>query len=375
MKRSGFWQKPWSVNRFLFNVSHYTDTSFSFDFNMSNGIISWNDVTSALWNSHLDMASRYAREGAFWSDRHRNRSVVLVFMNPSLRTRCSMELAAHQLGAHVTTLSPGKGMWSICFEDGAVMDGLEAEHVREAAGVLGRYYDAIGVRVFATMHDYQQDRNDELIKTFASASDVPLVNLESAWAHPCQALADAATLNNHFDGNTVGKRFVLTWAYHPKALPMAVPNSALMMAARLGMEIVVARPDSHGLDRGVISDATSAASKAGGSVTETDSYADAVAGADVIYAKAWGGPLSYSDPEAESAARSAAKDWRVTDDWMATSNNAAFMHCLPVRRNVVVDDSVIDSPTSLHLTQAENRLHAQKAILDHCWTPQADSNG
>ena len=143
------------------------------------------------------------------------------------------------------------------------MDGLEAEHVREAAGVLGRYYDAIGVRVFATMTDYAQDRDDQLIKVFASASDVPLINLESAWAHPCQALADAATLNNHFSGDTVGKRFVLSWAYHPKALPMAVPNSALMMAARLGMEVIVARPDSHALDQDVIKDASLVATSAG----------------------------------------------------------------------------------------------------------------
>ncbi|MFV1979770.1 MAG: N-acetylornithine carbamoyltransferase [Rhodothermia bacterium] len=336
-----------------------------------DGIISWNNVPAEEWKSHLHMASEYARTGAFWSDRFRNKSVVLVFMNPSLRTRCSMELAAHQLGAKVTTLSPGKGMWSISFEDGAVMDGLEAEHVKEAAGVLGRYYDAIGVRVFATMTDYRKDRNDQLIKTFASASDVPLINLESAWAHPCQALADAATLNNHFAGETVGKRFVLSWAYHPKALPMAVPNSALMMAARLGMDVVVARPETHALDRQVVQDAALIAAAAGGSVTETNSYTDAAAGADVIYAKAWGGPMVYTDPDAEAAARAESKDWRVTDDWMSATNDGVFMHCLPVRRNVVVDDSVLDGPASLHLTQAENRLHAQKAILEHFWTPKA----
>lgn len=339
--------------------------------NMSDGILNWNDVSSDSWKSHLELASEYGRAGAFWSDRHRTRSIVLVFMNPSLRTRCSMELAARQLGAYVTTLSPGKGMWSICFEDGAVMDGLEAEHVREAAGVLSRYYDAIGVRLFATMTDYDQDRDDRLIKMFASASDVPLVNLESAWAHPCQALADAATLNNHFARETAGRRFVLSWAYHPKALPMAVPNSALMMAARLGMDVVVARPETHALDGTVMEAARLAAADAGGSVSETDSYLDAVVGADVIYAKAWGGPLAYSDPDAEAAARSASTDWRVTDDWMNATNDGVFMHCLPVRRNVVVDDSVLDGPASLHLTQAENRLHAQKAILEHCWAAKA----
>lgn len=259
----------------------------------------------------------------------------------------------------------------MCFEHGAVMDGLEAEHVREAAGVLGRYYDTIGFRAFATMSDYEGDRSDRIIRAFAAASEAPILNLESAWAHPCQALADAATLNNHFAGETVGKRFVLSWAYHPKALPMAVPNSTLMMAARLGMDVIVSRPESHALDKGVMEDAALLAAGAGGSVSETDSYTDATSQADVIYAKAWGGPLAYSDPEAESAARAGSKDWRVTDDWMNTTNDGVFMHCLPVRRNVVVDDSVIDGPASLHLTQAENRLHAQKAILEHFWTAQA----
>jgi N-acetylornithine carbamoyltransferase len=341
--------------------------------NKSKGLISWNDLGPDDWQSHLLLASEYASTGTFWSNRFRGKSLALVFLNPSLRTRCSMELAGAQLGAHVTTLEPGQGMWNICFEDGAVMNGSEAEHVREAASVLGRYYDAIGIRVFATMEDYDKDRRDTLIRSFAAASDVPVINLESAWCHPCQALADAATLYNHFSGDTSGKRFVLSWAYHPKPLPMAVPNSALMMAARLGMDIVVARPDSHALDRSVMEHAGVVAASAGGSVSESDSYSQAVDGADVVYAKAWGGPLAYSDAAEEARAREASKDWRVTSDWMEATNAGAFMHCLPVRRNVVVDDAVLDGSSSLHLTQAENRLHAQKAILEHCWTPSSKS--
>ena len=334
----------------------------------SGSILSWSEMPQDVWESHLALASEYGRHGTFWSDRFRSKSMVLVFMNPSLRTRCSMELAACQLGAHVTTLEPGKGMWGICFEEGAVMNGLEAEHVREAAGVLSSYYDAIGIRVFATMKDYAADRADGLIKSFAAAASTPVINLESAWAHPCQALADAATLNNHFAGETAGKRFVLSWAYHPKALPMAVPNSSLLMAARLGMDVVVARPEGYALDPEIMQAAGIVASSAGGSVEETDSFEEATSGADVIYAKAWGGPLSYSDPEAEAELRATHKDWRVTSHWMDASNDGVFMHCLPVRRNVVVDDAVIDSASSLHLTQAENRLHAQKAILEHMWS-------
>jgi N-acetylornithine carbamoyltransferase len=149
---------------------------------------------------------------------------------------------------------------------------------------------------------------------------------------------------------------------------MAVPNSALLMAARLGMDVTVARPETHALDADVLKEASSIAQKAGGSVVETDSYVDAIAGADVVYAKAWGGPLAYSNPETEAKERSHNKDWRVSTEWMQTTNDGVFMHCLPVRRNVVVDDGVLDGPNSLHLTQAENRLHAQKAILEHCWT-------
>lgn len=331
-------------------------------------LIDWSELTRAEWESHLSLAAEYARQGTFWSNRFRDRSLALIFLNPSLRTRCSMELAAAQFGAHVTTLEPGKGMWDVAFDDGVVMDGLEAEHVREAAGVLSRYFDAIGIRVFAAMSDIERDRNDSLIRSFAAASDVPVINLESAWAHPCQALADAATLYNHFGGETAGRRFVLSWAYHPKALPMAVPNSTVMTAARLGMEVVVARPETHGLDRSVIAATATLASEAGGSLVETESYLDAVSGADVVYAKGWGGPLAYSDPEAERAARTSRRDWRVTADWMRRTNSGVFMHCLPVRRNVVVDDAVLDSPVSIHLAQAENRLHAQKAILEHLWT-------
>lgn len=331
-------------------------------------LLDWQLIDDATWQQQLDGALRHHRAGKTWTDAARGKSIALLFFNPSLRTRTSMELAAAQLGAHATTLTPGQGTWSFAWgPHGTVMNGLEAEHIQEAVGVLSRYYDAMGVRVFASMTDYAQDQSERLLHTFADASEVPVVNLESAFGHPCQALADAATLATHFDGDVKGKKFVLSWAHHPKPLPMAVPNSALLMAARLGMNVTVARPDSHALDDGVMAQARTYAAQHGTSVTETNNLDAASKDADVIYAKAWGGPMVYTDPDQEATLRQQLVDWRITARRMNTTNNGVFMHCLPVRRNVVVDDAVLDGPQAIHLLQAEFRLHAQKAILEYIW--------
>lgn len=330
-------------------------------------LLDWHLIDEPVWQQQVDAALRHHRAGQTWTRAAAGRSMALLFFNPSLRTRTSMELAAAQLGAYTTTLTPGQGTWQFAFDEGVVMDGAEAEHIREAVGVLSRYYDALGVRVFASQTDYDRDRDDVLLHTFARYAGVPVVNLESAFYHPCQALADAATLMTRFDEQVAGRRFVLTWAYHPRALPMAVPNSALLAAARLGMEVTVARPEGYGLDARVMQQARAYAAQHGTRVTETDDQAAAFDGADVVYAKAWGGPLVYTDPEGEAARRAAHRDWRVTETLMQRTREAAFMHCLPVRRNVVVDDAVLDGPHAIHLLQAEFRLHAQKAILERIW--------
>ncbi len=253
------------------------------------------------------------------------------------------------------------------------MDGAAAEHIREAVGVLSRYYDALGVRVFASLTDYAQDRDETLIRTIIDAATVPVINLESAFYHPCQALGDAATLMTHFDGHVHGKKFVLTWAHHPKALPMAVANSALLTAARLGMDVTVARPDGYALDAGVMEQARRYAARRGTTIDETTDQAAAFDEADVIYAKAWAGPFVYQDPDAEAERRQGLTHWRVTPALMGRTNDeAAFMHCLPVRRGVVVDDAVLDGPQAIHLLQAEFRLHAQKAILEYVWDLHED---
>jgi N-acetylornithine carbamoyltransferase len=330
-------------------------------------LLDWHLLDDGTWLRQVDAAVGHYRNRKAWTQKAKGRSMVLMFFNPSLRTRTSMELAGAQLGAHVTTLNAGQGTWGFEWSDGVVMEGEAAEHIREAVGVMARYYDAISVRVFASGTDYERDRDEYLLHAFTRASTVPVVNLESAFYHPCQALGDAATLMTRFDGAVQGRRFVLSWAYHPKALPMAVPNSALLMAARMGMQVTVARPDSHALDPAVMERARIYAAAHGHTVEETTDQAAACEGADVIYAKAWGGPLVYTDPAREAEIRKASRPWRITPELMRRTDNAAFMHCLPVRRNIVVDDAVLDGPNAIHLLQAEFRLHAQKAILEHIW--------
>ncbi len=278
-----------------------------------------------------------------------------------------MDLAAVQLGAHAHTLDVGQGVWGFAWDRGVPMTGGEAEHITEAVGVLSRYYDALGVRVFATLNDRQKDDTDALLRAFADVATVPVVNLESAKYHPCQALADAATLTDRFDGDLRGKTFVLTWAPHPKPLPRAVPHSALLMAARLGMNVRLAHPAGADLAADVVQQAQAYSAAQGATFEVTHDQAAAFEGADVVYAKAWAAPLIYTDPAAEAALRAAHAGWTVDEAKMARTREGVFMHCLPVRRGVVVTDGVLDSPRAIHLDQAEYRLHAQKSILEGMW--------
>ncbi len=326
-------------------------------------VLDWSDDDA--WGVCLSRALHHAAHPG-WSDGARGKSLGMLFFNSSLRTRTSMELAAAQLGAHATTLDIGSGgVWGFAWDD-EPMNGDRAEHIQEAVGVLSRYYDALGVRLFASKTDLDEDRSDRLVRTFACHASVPVVNLESALLHPCQALADAATLRQrHADAR--GKRFVLTWAPHPRALPQAVPHSALLTAARLGYDVTLAQPPGFDLAPDIVADARALADANGASFETIYESADALADADVVYAKAWSAPLVYTHPDAEATLRSQHTDWRVTRARMEATNDAAFMHCLPVRRGVVVDADVLTGPYSIHLNQAENRLHAQKAILEWMW--------
>jgi N-acetylornithine carbamoyltransferase len=244
------------------------------------------------------------------------------------------------------------------------MDGTTVEHVTEAARVLGRYADALAVRAFPKGGDWSVERQDRVVRDFARHCEKPVVNLESSRRHPCQALADAMTLRERL-GATERKRFVLTWAWHPKPLPTAVPASAALAAAHLGMEVVVARPAGWDLDPDDMAQLGDLAVANGGSVRVEDDMDAALQGAEAVYVKSWGALGAFGRPEEERAMRAGLRDWRMTADRLRHTKDGAgiVMHCLPVRRNVEIDDAVLDGPNSVVVDEAENRLHAQRALL------------
>lgn len=286
----------------------------------------------------------------------------LVFFNPSLRTLASFQAAMARLGGSSFVISSGQGTWQLETRPGAVMNGAAAEHVREAIPVLASYCDALGIRAFADGKDLEQDLAETTFSSMANLIDKPLINLESAVNHPCQALADWKTLDDL--GVARKGRFVLSWVYHPRALPLAVPAAAVHMAALRGMEVVVLRPEGFALPEPIMARARQAAALSGGSVRETADQADALAGADVIYAKEWGATTCYGDVEGDARLRSSLVSWCVRNSWFAhTSPSCRLMHCLPVRRNTAVADEVLDSPRSVVQREAYNRLVVQMAVL------------
>jgi N-acetylornithine carbamoyltransferase len=317
-------------------------------------------------------------ERALWLKRSGYRPLLsgqvvgLVFFNPSLRTKTSLVSGISRLGGTAIDLPVGQSTYAFEFEDGVVMDGATQEHIKEAAPVIAQYCDAIGVRSseLVTRGNEAGDssatwaaaRRDVVINSFAKYAPVPVINLESNVYHPCQALGDALTLREHF-GQPQGRKYVLTWAYHPKPLPTATPHSQLLSACDMGCDVTLAFPPGWDLDPEVVATAAARAKQGGGSLTITHDQDEAAAGADIICAKSWGALNYYGDWEAEKVARAAYRDWIVDDDLMARTNDARFMHCLPVRRNVVVTDSVLDSPRSIVVQQAGNRMYAQNALL------------
>jgi N-acetylornithine carbamoyltransferase len=286
----------------------------------------------------------------------------LLFMNPSLRTLSSFQSGMAKLGGSSFVITPGSGTWQIETRSGVVMDGNAAEHMREGLPVLASYCDALGIRAFADGRSLDADVADEKFASMAQLVDKPLINLESAIAHPCQALADWKTLDEM--GIPRGGKFVLSWAYHPRALPLAVPSSTVHMAALRGMEVVVLRPEGFALPTPVMDKARRAAAAAGGSVRESADRQEALNGAHVVYAKEWTSTHQYGNAPADAALRREFKDWCLTEAWFANArSDCRLMHCLPVRRNVAVADELLDGPRSAVLREAYNRLPAQMAVL------------
>ncbi|MEM9706933.1 MAG: N-acetylornithine carbamoyltransferase [Pseudomonadota bacterium] len=302
-----------------------------------------------------------------YGDALKGKTVALLFLNNSLRTRTSFDVGAQQLGGHAVVLSPSGGMWPLEFEDGAIMDGDAEEHAKEAAAVLSRYCDIIGVRAFPKFESWEIDREDQILRAFAKHATVPVINMETI-THPCQEMALAMALQERFEkdgrGALDGKKFVLTWTYHPKPLNTAVANSALMIAAKFGMAPTLLCPTpEYILDERYINQAREDASAHGQELTIVHDIPSAYEGAEVVYAKSWGALPYFGNWAPEKGIRDQHRHFIVDEEKMAMTDNALVSHCLPMRRNVKITDAVFDGPNCIAYEEAENRLHVQKAIM------------
>ncbi len=298
---------------------------------------------------------------------------ALLFFNASVRTRLSCESALGRFGGTGITINPGKDTWNFECGEGVVMDGNTQEHVRELGPVLSGICHLIGIRKSELITvgsaqaeptgSYEELKKDEFIHQLAKYASVPLVNLESNRWHPTQGLADSQTMVERL-GEPEGKKYVLTWAWHPKSLPVATPHSQLLSAANLGMNVTLLRPEGWGLEPEVVTKARERAESLGGSLTETDDIDAAYDGAHVVCAKGWGSLDFYGRFEEEPAAKALLRErWIVDEEKMARTARGIFLHCLPVRRNVIVTDGVLDSPLSAVNQEAENRLWSLAAVF------------
>ena len=279
----------------------------------------------------------------------RNKTALLIFFNNSLRTRLSTQKAAMNLGMNVIVLDVNQGAWKLETERGVVMDGDKSEHLLEAIPVMASYCDIIGVRSFATFESREDDYNEKILEQFIQYSGKPVFFMESATVHPLQSYADLITIEEYKERKR--PKVVLTWAPHPKALPQAVPNSFAEWMNAADVDFVVTHPEGYELDPQFVGDAK----------VEYDQM-KAFEGADFIYAKNWSCP-GVTRPEDYGKILSKDMSWTVSERQMAVTNNAHFMHCLPVRRNMIVTDDVIESPRSLVIPEAANREISATVVL------------
>lgn len=281
-----------------------------------------------------------------WQHLGKNKTIILVFFNSSLRTRLSSQKAALNLGMNPIVLNVNGDSWKLETQMGVVMDGDKTEHLKEAMPVIGSYCDIIGVRSFAGLTDKEFDYNESILRQFIDYSGKPVISLESATVHPCQAFADLITIEEH--KKVARPKVVMTWAPHPKALPQAVPNSFAEWMNAADVDFVITQPEGYELDERFVGNAR----------VEYDQM-KALEGADFVYAKNW------SAASKENYGKILSKDlsWTVDARHMAVTNNAYFMHCLPVRRNMIVSDEVIDSPQSLVIPEAANRVVSAQVVM------------
>jgi len=289
-------------------------------------------------------ALEFARHPWINTELGRRKTVGLLFMNPSLRTRMSTQKAATLMGAETIILNAGSDSWTLETRDGVVMDGAATEHIKEAAGVMGRYCDVLGLRTFASLTDRQADYQEDILEKFIRYSGVPVVSLESATRHPLQSFADLITIEQM--KRIARPKVVLTWAPHSKALPQAVANSFVEWMSHANVDLVVTHPHGYELSSEFIN-----------GVTVTNDQDSALAGADFVYAKNW----SAYEPYGQILSKDTS--WTITEEKMSLTNHAQFMHCLPVRRNMIVSDGVLDGPHSIVLQQAANRVVSAQTVL------------
>jgi len=319
------------------------------------------DFSNDELKSLIDLANRLDRSPE--PEALKGKVLSLLFLSPSLRTLASFQAAMTRLGGGSFVISPEMSIHGIETRPGIVMDGAAAEHIREAVPVIASYGDAIGIRAFAERKNLQDDIDEREFSALTDLVDTPYINMESAMSHPCQNLADWKTMDNLGIPSNGGK-FVLSWAYHPKALPLAVPASTLQMAAQRGMDVTVLRPDGFALPESVMAKASAAAEASGGSVRESEDRNEAMEDAHVIYAKSWSSTTHYGDKTGDGELRNELVDWCVDEPWFDVArDDCRFMHCLPVRRGVVVSDGILDGPRSVVIQEARNRMLAQMAVL------------
>ncbi|MEX0721422.1 MAG: N-acetylornithine carbamoyltransferase [Balneolaceae bacterium] len=279
-----------------------------------------------------------------FSDLGKQNSMCLIFLNPSLRTRLSAQKAAYNLGLNTAVLDIGSQGWQLEFADGVVMDGDKAEHIKEAAAVIGRYFDIVAIRAFAELRDRDLDYSEQIMNAFRKYCSAPIINMESATGHPLQAFADLITIEEH---KTIEKpKVVLSWVPHPKALPQAVANSFAKWMRAADFDLTITHPAGYELME-----------EAMGNISVEYDQQKAFEGADFVYAKNWSNYLDYGQVLSNDVA------WMVTEEKMMLTNNGKFMHCLPVRRNVIVQDAVLDSSRSLVIEEAANRVVSMQTVL------------
>ena len=292
----------------------------------------------------LDLAMELKNQPTKWDAMGKGKTLGLLFFNPSLRTRLSTQKAAQNLGLPTMVMNFSQESWALEFEDGTKMSGLRSEHVKEAAAVVSQYFDMVAIRAFASLSDKEKDEAEIVLRSFAKYASVPIINMESATAHPLQALADAITIKEFQPAHK--PKVVLSWAPHPKALPHAVGNSFTKMMKHMDADFIIAHPEGYALNPKITE-----------GITCTTDQEKAMEGADFVYTKNWSsyeqyGQILRTDDE-----------WMITPEKMQRTNDGKFMHCLPIRRNIVAADSVLDSPNALVIQQSQNRIFSAQSVL------------